>query len=118
MRYAAGMTLMGIIDMFEFSPIMLSNSQATLVDFAIISLLFISLKLLKGLVSNVHATDEIASRDNFAFGISFAGGIGALGIMLTGATTGEFGHPLLNEAVNMLTLCVRFIIITVGYCSR
>ena len=79
-----------------FSHINLWNLQALAVDFVIIFLLFVSLRVVKGLVSNVHATDEIASKDNFAFGISFAGGIAALAIMLTGASMGEFGHTLVN----------------------
>ncbi|MCJ8274391.1 MAG: DUF350 domain-containing protein, partial [Psychrosphaera sp.] len=77
------------------------NLQALAIDFVIIFILFVSLRLVKGLVSNVHATDEIASEDNFAFGVSFAGGIAALAIMLTGASMGEFGSSLLDEAINM-----------------
>lgn len=91
------------------------NLQATAIDFVIIFLLFISLRLVKGLVSNVRATDEIASEDNFAFGVSFAGGIAALAIMLTGASMGEFGSSLLEEAKNMAMFgIIGLIFITLG----
>jgi uncharacterized membrane protein YjfL (UPF0719 family) len=91
------------------------NLQALAVDFAIIFALFVSLRLFKGLVSNVHATDEIASKDNFAFGVSFAGGIAALAIMLTGASMGAFGSSLLEEAINMAVFgIVGLALITLG----
>ncbi len=91
------------------------NLQALAVDFVIIFILFVSLRLVKGLVSNVHATDEIASEDNFAFGVSFAGGIAALAIMLTGASMGEFGSSLLNEAINMSVFgVVGLVLISAG----
>lgn len=87
--------------MFEFNSMMIWNIQATLIDIAIVFLLFVSLRVVKGMISNVHATDEIASRDNIAFGISFAGALLALGIMLTGVSKGAFGYSLLNEALTM-----------------
>jgi uncharacterized membrane protein YjfL (UPF0719 family) len=91
------------------------NLQALAIDFVIIFILFVSLRLVKGLVSNVHATDEIASEDNFAFGVSFAGGIAALAIMLTGASMGEFGSSLLDEAINMTVFgVVGLVLITAG----
>ena len=91
------------------------NLQLIAIDFVIIFLLFVSLRLVKGLVSNVHATDEIASKDNFAFGVSFAGGIGALGIMLTGASMGEFAPTMLDEAINMSVFgVIGLVLITAG----
>lgn len=101
--------------MIEFNAMNIWVMQALAIDFAIIFLLFISLRVVKGMVSNVHATDEIASKDNFAFGVSFAGGIVALAIMLTGASMGEFGSSLLEEAKNMAVFgIVGLILITAG----
>lgn len=101
--------------MSEFSNINLWNIQALMVDFMIIFALFISLRLFKGLVSNVQATDEIASQDNFAFGVSFAGGIAALAIMLSGASMGEFRSSLLDEALHMAVFgIVGLVLITLG----
>jgi len=64
--------------------------------------LFVSLKMIKGWVSNLHANDEIAKRDNFAFGISFAAGLAGLAIVLTGVTSGDFADSLFEEATQML----------------
>ncbi len=101
--------------MNQFNHINLWDLQALAIDFGIIFVLFISLRLVKGLVSNVHATDEIASQDNHAFGVSFAGGIAALAIMLSGASMGEFGSSLLNEAMNMAAFgIVGLVLITLG----
>ncbi|MFT4924056.1 MAG: uncharacterized membrane protein YjfL (UPF0719 family) [Phenylobacterium sp.] len=101
--------------MIELNHINLWNLQALAIDFAIIFALFISLRLVKGLVSNVKATDEIASKDNFAFGVSFAGGIAALAFVLSGASQGEFSHSLLSEATNMAVFgIVGLVLITLG----
>ena len=101
--------------MIEFTPVQIWQLQAIAIDFVIIFALFVSLRLAKGLVSNVHATDEIASEDNFAFGVSFAGGIAALAVMLSGASVGEFGATLAAEAANMAVFGVAgLILITLG----
>lgn len=98
-----------------FNHINLWDMQLLAVDLVIILILFVSLRLVKGLVSNVHATDEIASKDNFAFGVSFAGGIGALGIMLTGVSQGAFAPTLWQEALNMSVFgVIGLLLITVG----
>jgi uncharacterized membrane protein YjfL (UPF0719 family) len=71
------------------------------IDFIVIIALFVSLKLIKGWVSNLHANDEITKRDNFAFGLSFAAGLAGLAIVLTGITSGNFADTLLEEAIQM-----------------
>ena len=88
--------------MYEFNGITMWSLQALAVDFAIIILLFVSLKYIKGWVSNLHANDEITERDNFAFGISFAAGLVALAIVLTGVSSGAFAATLQKEALLML----------------
>lgn len=87
--------------MYEFNGITMWSLQALSVDFAIIILLFVSLKYIKGWVSNLHANDEITERDNFAFGISFAAGLVALAIVLTGVSSGAFAATL-QKALLML----------------
>ncbi|MEM9101579.1 MAG: DUF350 domain-containing protein [Pseudomonadota bacterium] len=74
--------------------------QALVVDLAIIVFLFLSLRFFKSLLLQVKAKDEIAEKDNFAFSISFAGGIFALAIMLTGVSAGEFKPSLSQEALS------------------
>ncbi len=87
--------------MYEFNGLTLWNIQALAIDFAVIIALFVSLKLIKGWVSNLHANDEITKRDNFAFGLSFAAGLAGLAIVLTGVTSGAFADSLLQEATQM-----------------
>ncbi|KPH56830.1 DUF350 domain-containing protein [Pseudoalteromonas sp. NEC-BIFX-2020_002] len=87
--------------MYEFNGITMWSLQAIAIDFAIIIALFVSLKYIKGWVSNLHANDEITERDNFAFGISFAAGLVALAIVLTGVSSGSFAATLQQEALQM-----------------
>lgn len=87
--------------MYEFNGITMWSLQAIAIDFAIIIALFVSLKFIKGWVSNLHANDEITERDNFAFGISFAAGLVALAIVLTGVSSGAFAASLQQEALQM-----------------
>ena len=87
--------------MYEFNGITMWSLQAIAIDFAIIIALFVSLKYIKGWVSNLHANDEITERDNFAFGISFAAGLVALAIVLTGVSSGAFAVNLQQEALQM-----------------
>jgi len=77
------------------------TAQALAIDFIVIIALFVSLKLIKGWVSNLHANDEITKRDNFAFGLSFAAGLAGLAIVLTGITSGNFADTLVAEATQM-----------------
>ena len=87
--------------MYEFNGITMWSLQAIAIDFVIIIALFVSLKFIKGWVSNLHANDEITERDNFAFGISFAAGLVALAIVLTGVSSGAFAVSLQQEALQM-----------------
>lgn len=88
--------------MYEFNGITLWSLQALAIDFAIIIALFVSLKFIKGWVSNLHANDEITKKDNFAFGTSFAAGLVGVAIVLTGVSSGEFAPTLGQEALQML----------------
>ncbi|WP_440054250.1 DUF350 domain-containing protein [Pseudoalteromonas sp. T1lg65] len=87
--------------MYQFNGLTVWTFQALLIDMAVIIALFVSLKYIKGWVSNLHANDEITERDNFAFGLSFAGGLTALAIVLTGISSGAFASTLMQEALQM-----------------
>lgn len=87
--------------MFELTGINEWTAQALAIDFVIILALFVSLKWVKGAVSNVHANDEISKRDNSAFGLSFAAGLAGLAVVLSGVTAGAFARSLLDEAFLM-----------------
>ncbi|MCW8997680.1 MAG: DUF350 domain-containing protein, partial [Kangiellaceae bacterium] len=85
----------------KFNAISVWEIQALGIDLAIIIVLLISMKFLKGFFSSVHSLTELKERNNAAFGISFAGGILALAIMLTGVSSGQIADSLVQEAMGM-----------------
>ena len=72
------------------------------IDVSIAILLLGAMRFLLGLSTKVNSTEELAKEDNFAFGISVAGSVLALGIVLTGAITGEAASSYAMEAIGML----------------
>ncbi|MCO7226899.1 DUF350 domain-containing protein [Pleionea sp. CnH1-48] len=85
----------------NLSDIDIWNLQALALDLVIVIALLISMKFLKGFFSSVHSTEELKEKNNAAFGISYAGGILALGIMLTGVSSGEIADTFLDEALSV-----------------
>jgi uncharacterized membrane protein YjfL (UPF0719 family) len=73
-----------------------------LVDFLIALSLLSAMRYLAGLVGNVSATKEISHNDNQAFGISLAGAMVAISIMLMGVVSGDAGFSLANEAFTVI----------------
>ncbi len=72
------------------------------IDITIAIILLGAMRFLLGLTSQVNSTEELAQKDNFAFGVSVAGSTLALGIVLTGAITGENAPSYLMEIIGML----------------
>jgi uncharacterized protein (DUF1778 family) len=72
------------------------------IDVSIAILLLGAMRFFSGLSARVNSTQELAKEDNFAFGISVAGSVLALGIVLTGAITGEAASDYAMEAIGML----------------
>lgn len=72
------------------------------IDITIAIVLLGAMRFLLGLTSKVNSTEELAQKDNFAFGVSVAGSILALGIVLTGAITGENAPSYMIEIIGML----------------
>jgi len=70
-----------------------------LVDLLIAVALLSSMRYLAGLVGNVSATHELSQNDNKAFGVSLAGAMVAVSIMLIGVISGDAGYSLVNEAM-------------------
>ncbi|KAF7774529.1 hypothetical protein PCIT_a0988 [Pseudoalteromonas citrea] len=102
--------------MYQINGLTAWSLQALLIDMMVIIALFVSLKYIKGWVSNLHANDEITEKDNFAFGLSFAAGLAGLAIVLTGITSGSFADTLLAEATQMAGYgIVGIILIKVGH---
>lgn len=85
------------------------------IDITIAIVLLGAMRFLLGLTSQVNSTEELAKKDNFAFGVSVAGSILALGIVLTGAITGENAPSFLMEIIGMLAYgAYGLILIKVG----
>jgi len=73
------------------------------VDLVLAVILLTAYRKISGLISNVSSTEELAVKDNVAFGLVFAGGILALSIVMTGAISGEAGSNLFMEIVLVLS---------------
>lgn len=82
-----------------------------LVDFFIAVALLSAMRLLAGFVGNVSATHEIAHNDNKAFGVSLAGAMVAVSIMLMGVVSGNAGFSLANEALTVILFGVIGIVL-------
>ncbi|VAX09429.1 hypothetical protein MNBD_GAMMA26-128 [hydrothermal vent metagenome] len=65
-----------------------------------------ALRYLQGLLAGVDTTTELATRDNYAFGISVAGGTLALALVLAGAVSGDASDGLLAEAWNVAAYAI------------
>ncbi len=68
-------------------------------------------RFLLGVLAGVNTTEEISQKDNFAFGIVFAGGASALGLVLAAAVGGDAEVDYLTEAINVLTYAVGGIVL-------
>jgi len=94
--------------LFNYYPDLLA---VLFVDLLIAVALLTAFRKLAGLISNVSSTEELAEKDNFAFGLVFAGGMVALAIVLTGAISGDPGSTLFNEIVLVVTYGVLGIVL-------
>ena len=75
-------------------------SNITLIlDFILAIIIFASLRFFLGLISHVNTTRELAIRDNQAFGISLAGGVFSVAIVLAGAIYGEPVYTLIDSVI-------------------
>ena len=70
-----------------------------------------ALRYLQGLLAGVDTATELAARDNYAFGISIAGGTLALALVLAGAVSGEASDGLLAEAWNVAAYAIVGIVL-------
>jgi len=73
------------------------------IDVSMAILLLGAMRFITGFTAKVNSTDELAKEDNFAFGISVAGSIAAMGIALSGAITGANANSYLLEVIGMLS---------------
>ncbi|VAX00668.1 hypothetical protein MNBD_GAMMA22-2829 [hydrothermal vent metagenome] len=71
------------------------------IDLIIAIIAISSIRHLQGLLAGVNTTDELSKKDNFAFGISIAGGALAVSLILFAAVSGDASVNLLHEAGNV-----------------
>lgn len=62
-------------------------------------------------IAGVSSHEELAKKDNHAFGVSVAGGLLALSFILASAVSGQFAGSLADEAINVLSYSVVGIIL-------
>jgi hypothetical protein len=89
-----------LLEATSFNPELI---KFLLVDVIIAIILLGAMRFISGVSAKVNTTEELSKKDNFAFGISVAGSIAALGIVLTGAITGETAASLSTEIIGMLS---------------
>ena len=101
--------------LFEITGLSQELAIYLAIDITIAILLLGAMKFVSGLSAQVNANDELSKEDNFAFGISVAGSIAALGIVLTGAITGENAPSYQMEIIGMLSYGILgLILIKIG----
>jgi len=101
--------------LYEFTGLNTDLLIYLAIDISIAIVLLSTMKFISGLSAKVNANEELAKEDNFAFGISVAGSVAALGIVLTGALYGETAPSYLMEAIGMFAYgVVGLILIKVG----
>ena len=71
------------------------------IDMAVAILLLGGIRFTMGIIGKVDTKDELSQKDNFAYGISMAGAVAAMGIALSGAITGELAGSYLIELTGM-----------------
>ncbi len=81
------------------------------IDMAVAMFFLGCIRYMMGLFNKLDTTDELATKDNFAFGISMAGGVAAMGIALSGAITGEVAGSYKIELIGMLSYGIAALIL-------
>jgi Domain of Unknown Function (DUF350) len=90
------------MDLINFTAVDAYVYQIILINLVIAVGLLSGLRFVTGVVANVNSAEELAARDNYAFGVAMAAGIVALALMLTGAVSGEAGDTYVSEIVSVL----------------
>jgi len=88
-----------LTEYIQISDADLWTMNTLLVDLFVAIILLTGLRFISGLVANVSTKEELAERDNFAFGLSFSGGMIALALMMTGVVSGEANDNLITEGL-------------------
>lgn len=82
-----------------------------LIDMAVAIALLGGIRFTMGFIDNVDTKDELSQKDNFAYGISMAGAVAAMGIALSGAITGELAGSYSIELIGMFAYGIMGLIL-------
>jgi uncharacterized membrane protein YjfL (UPF0719 family) len=74
--------------------------------FVVIFAVLFTVRFLYGAAAGVNTTEELAHKDNFAFGVSLAGATLGVAIMLTGVATGGFAPTYVEEVTVLVVYSV------------
>lgn len=84
---------------FDFAYWDHSYDGILLLNLAIVTILFTSIRFFTGTISHINPTYELFTKDNPAFGISVAGVFFAVTILLTGTIYGDPETTMLDSAI-------------------
>ncbi len=95
------------------SYVVLQDASATYyaIDFIVVLAVLAGLRLFSGAVANVSLNEMLARHDNYAMGVSMAGAVTAVAVMLMGAVSGEAGGSPAEEAILMVSYGVAGILL-------
>jgi hypothetical protein len=74
-----------------------------LIDMSVAIALLGGIRFTMGFIGNVDTKDELSQKDNYAYGVSMAGAVAAMGIALSGAITGEVAGSYSIELFGMFS---------------
>lgn len=78
----------------------------------VVAVITLSLLPIMGkLLGNISLKEELSHKDNFAAGYSVAGAIFALGAIIAGASSGDFGDTFIHEATLTLSFALSGLIL-------
>jgi len=81
------------------------------IDMVVAILLLGGVRYTMGVIGKIDTTDELAKKDNFAYGLSMAGSVAAMGIALSGTITGELAGSYQVELYGMLSYGIAALIL-------
>jgi len=90
---------MAFLNQFGVEPF---SAMVLIINLGIAFLILSSLRFVLGFVAGVDSKDELAEKDNPAFGITLAGVIMGVTIMLTGVVYGDASDNIKTELVSVL----------------
>jgi uncharacterized membrane protein YjfL (UPF0719 family) len=82
-----------------------------IIDMVVAIILLGGIRFTMGFIGNVDTKDELSKKDNFAYGISMAGAVAAMGIALSGAITGELAGSYSIELLGMFAYGIAGLIL-------